>query len=85
MTNIITEFQGVIDKHISDNTPMSAMIFMDYINKINKHQKNQYMKNYITDKPTLSCSCGGSYKHHQLHIHKKSKRHIKYMSENKET
>jgi hypothetical protein len=80
MTNIINEFQSVINQHISDKTPMSAIEFMDYINKINKHQKNEYMKNYIKDKQTLSCACGGSYKHHQLHIHRKSKKHIKYMN-----
>jgi hypothetical protein len=86
MTNIINEFQDTINKCITDNTPMNAIIFIDYINKINKHQKNEYMKNYIVDKPTLICDCGGHYKKHQYHIHRKSHRHIKYftITENKE-
>lgn len=83
MVDIITEFQSVINTHITDNTPMSAQTFMDYIAKINKHQKNAYMKEYIIDKPTLNCDCGGSYKRHQFHIHRKSKRHIKHLTENK--
>ena len=86
MVDIITEFQNTINKHITDNAPMSALIFMEYINKINKYQKNQYMKEYIIDKPTLLCDCGGSYKKHQFHIHRKSKRHINHftINENKE-
>ncbi len=82
MSNIVIEFQTVINKHIEEQTPMSASDFMDYINKINKHQKNQYMKDYIIDKPSLDCDCGGRFKRHQLHIHRKSKRHLKYISEN---
>lgn len=82
MTDIIKEFKILIDKHITDNMPLDEIIFTDYINKINKHHKNEYMKNYIKDKETLICECKGSYKKHQFHIHRKSKRHIKYFAEN---
>ena len=82
MVDIITEFQNSIDKCVTDNTPMTAQTFLDYINKINKYQKNEYMKNYIKDKESLRCPCSGIYKKHQLHIHRKSKRHLKYISEN---
>ena len=81
MTDIVIEFQNIINEHIKNSTPMDGNSFMDYINKINKHHKNEYMKNYIIDKPSLNCECGGIYKKHQLHIHRKSKKHIKYFAE----
>jgi hypothetical protein len=84
-TDIITELKKLIDDCIESNIPLLDEVYLDYINKINKHQKNEYMKNYIKDKVTLLCQCGGHYKKHQLHIHRKSKKHIKFLNDNNQT
>jgi hypothetical protein len=81
MTDIIIDFKNTINKHITENMPLDEVIFMDYVNKIYKSKHNDYMKNYIIDKPTINCECGGLYKAHQFHIHRKSKRHIKHFTE----
>lgn len=80
MTDIISDFKSLIDKHINDNTKMPEEIYNEFIEKIYKVKHNKYMANYIKDKETLMCDCGGHYKKHQYHIHRKSKRHINHFT-----
>jgi hypothetical protein len=82
MNSHIDVLKKMIDECIENKIPLLELVYLDFIEKINKEKNNEYMKNYIKDKETLLCGCGGRYKKHQLHIHRKSKRHIKYISEN---
>ena len=80
MTDIISDFKTLIDKHINDNTKMPEEIYNEFIEKIYKVKHNKYMSNYIKDKQSIKCPCGGIYKQHQFHIHRKSLRHIKHFT-----
>jgi hypothetical protein len=78
----ITDLKKLIDECIENKIPLLEEVYFDYIDKINKEKKNEYMKKYIVNKPSLLCECHGTYKQHQFHIHKKSKRHIKFVNDN---
>lgn len=80
MTDIIKEFKAFIDTHIIESKPIDEIIYNEFIEKIYKVKHNKYMANYIKDKETLMCDCGGHYKKHQYHIHRKSKRHINHFT-----
>jgi hypothetical protein len=80
MTDIIKEFKTFIDTHIIESKPIDEIIYNEFIEKIYKVKHNKYMSNYIKDKQSIKCPCGGIYKQHQFHIHRKSLRHIKHFT-----
>jgi hypothetical protein len=80
MTDIIKEFKTLIDTHIIESKPIDEIIYNEFIEKIYKVKHNKYMSNYIKDKQSIKCPCGGIYKQHQHHIHRKSLRHIKHFT-----
>ena len=80
MTDIISDFKSLIDKHIIESKPIDEIIYNEFIEKIYKVKHNKYMSNYIKDKQSIKCPCGGIYKQHQHHIHRKSKRHINHFT-----
>ena len=34
----------------------------------------------VKNKESIPCPCGGKYKHHFISVHKKTKKHVKYLS-----
>ena len=49
--------------------------------------KTQYMKEYMRaytkNKESIECPCGGIYKPHQMHLHTKTKIHLRYLTTKK--
>ena len=58
---------------------VKKMLRKEYNDRKRVHHR-EYMNEYIKNKPSLICGCGGKYKHFQQYIHDRTKKHIKYLN-----